>query len=113
WALQLRDRHATATLFDQAHPGDGEAWLRLCALWDEIGEQLIGALLSPFPPVRHGLGFVRHLPQAGGVDLLRLLLTPAADLWRGRFGGAAPSTLLAGNAGHSDIPLESPGSGAM
>lgn len=113
WALQLRDREKTAFLFEQAQPGDGEAWLRLCALWDEVGEHLIGSLLSPFPPLRHGAGFAASLPKAGGVDLLRMLLTPAADLWRGRFRGAAPSTLLAGNAGHSDIPLESPGSGAM
>lgn len=113
WALQVRDREQTAAGFEQAHPGDGEAWLRLCALWDQIGEQLIGALLSPFPPVRHGVGLAAKLPKVGGLDLVKMLLTPAVDLWRGRFQGKHPTILLAGNAGHSDIPLEAPGSGVM
>ena len=44
---------------------------------------------------------------------MRDLLTPAADLGRNRFAGIAPRILLAGNAGHSDIPLDAPGSGLM
>ena len=56
WALQERDREATAARMDAAHPGDGEAWLARCREWDAIGEHVVGALLSPFPPVRHSLG---------------------------------------------------------
>jgi len=44
---------------------------------------------------------------------VRQLLTPVADLGRTRFGGFAPRILLAGNAGHADIPLNAPGSGLM
>ena len=44
---------------------------------------------------------------------MRTLLTPAADLGNGSFGGDAPRLLLAGNAGHADIPLDAPGSGLM
>ncbi|WP_293783985.1 NAD(P)/FAD-dependent oxidoreductase, partial [uncultured Aeromicrobium sp.] len=113
WALQVRDREHTAAGFERAQPGDGEEWLRLCALWDEVGEHLIGALLSPLPPVRHGLGLAAKLPKTGGLDLVKLLLTPAAELGRGRLQGEHPRILLAGNAGHSDIPLHAPGSGAM
>lgn len=111
WALQHRDRNVTAGWMDEAHGGDGEKWLDLCRTWDQMGDQIIGALLSPFPPVRSGLGALRRLRAAGGLDLLKTFLTPAADLARERFGGDAPGLLLAGNAAHSDIPLESPGSG--
>ena len=55
WALLHRDREVTAGLMDDQHPGDGEAWLGLCADWDRIGDAIVGALLTPFPPVRPGL----------------------------------------------------------
>jgi phytoene dehydrogenase-like protein len=54
WAVLHRDRHVTAQLADELHPGDGEAWLRLVEQWDRIGDQIIGALLAPFPPVKSG-----------------------------------------------------------
>jgi phytoene dehydrogenase-like protein len=113
WALLHRDRDVTARLADAQHPGDGEAWLELCAEWDTIGEPLVGALLTPFPPVRPALGLLARLRRVGGLRFVRTLLTPAAELGQRRFGGVGPSILLAGNAGHSDIPLDSPGSGLM
>jgi phytoene dehydrogenase-like protein len=113
WALLHRDRETTARLAEAQHPGDGEAWLELCAQWDVVGEHLIGALLAPFPPVRPGLRLLTRVREVGGLDSVRTLLTPAAELGRNRFGGAALPTLLAGNAGHADIPLNAPGSGLM
>lgn len=111
WALQHRDRELTAGWMDEAHAGDGERWLDLCSTWDLMGDDVIGALLAPFPPVRSGLSALMNLRRSGGLDLVKTFLTPAADLARERFGGDGPGLLLAGNAGHSDIPLESPGSG--
>ena len=108
-----RNRDVTASWLDDLHPGDGGAWMELCAQWDRIGRSLIGGLLTPFPPVKAALGGLVRLPRAGGLQLVRDLLTPAADLGRHRFGGEAPRILLAGNAGHSDIPLDAPGSGLM
>jgi phytoene dehydrogenase-like protein len=113
WALLHRDREVTAALLDDQHRGDGDAWLELCADWDRIGDQLTGAFLSPFPPVRSGLAALTRLPKVGGLDFVKTLLTPAADLGRTRFGGEAARVLLAGNAGHADIPLDAPGSGLM
>ncbi len=113
WALLHRDREVTAALMDEQHPGDGEAWLDLCTTWDRVGEQVLGAFLSPFPPVRSGLGVLARLPGVGGLDFVRTLLTPAVELGRARFGGEGPRILLAGNAGHADIPLDAPGSGLM
>jgi phytoene dehydrogenase-like protein len=113
WGLVHRDRSITAGLLEQQHPGDGEAWLALCALWDRIGDQLIGALLSPFPPVRHGLAALARLRSVGGLDFVKLLLTPVTEVGQTRFAGPSAPILLAGNAGHADIPLTAPGSGLM
>lgn len=113
WALLTRDRQATAASMDAQHRGDGESWLRLCQEWDRIGDHLVGALLTPFPPVRSGLRALARLPGAGGLQLVKDLLTPATELARNRFAGTGPRLLLAGNAGHADIPLDSPGSGLM
>ncbi len=113
WAMLHRDRQVTAGSMEEQAPGDGEAWLALCEVWDRIGDQLVGSLLSPFPPVRHGLGLLGRLRSAGGLDLVKTLLTPAVDVGRARFAGDAPRILIAGNAGHADIPLTAPGSGLM
>ncbi len=113
WALLHRDRHVTAALMEEAAAGDGEAWLDTCAEWDRIGDQVVGALLSPFPPVRHGLAAAARLRSVGGLGFVRTLLSPATGLGRARFRGEAPRLLLAGNAGHADIPLDAAGSGLM
>src|SRR5688572_6534378 len=55
WALLHRDREVTARFMDEAHPGDGQAWLDLCREWDRIGEAVLHAVLTPFPPFRAGL----------------------------------------------------------
>ncbi|WP_243060682.1 NAD(P)/FAD-dependent oxidoreductase [Nocardioides sp. SR21] len=113
WAILHRDRAVTAGLLDDLHAGDGAAWLALCESWDAIGDDMVGALLSPFPPVRRTMTGLAHLRKAGGLDFVRMLLTPVASLARTRFGGTAPGLLLAGNGGHADIPLDAPGSGLM
>ncbi len=108
-----RDRDITAALMDEQHAGDGGSWLELCEQWDRIGDQLVKALLSPFPPVKNGLGALARLRGVGGLEFVRTMLTPAAELGLARFGGASPRLLIAGNAGHADIPLHAPGSGLM
>ena len=110
WALLHRDVEVTADLLEAACPGDGAAWRALVRRWEVIGEKIIDALLSPFPPVRAGLGAAVRLPRVGGMSFVRSMLAPAtAQL--GEFGGDGPRLLLAGNACHTDIPLDAPGSG--
>ena len=113
WALLHRDRHVTAGVLDELCPGDGDAWLGLCAEWDAVGDRLVKALVTPFPPLRHGAGMLARLPRAGGLDFVRTMVTPVASLGRTRFGGEGPRLLLAGNAAHADIPMDAPGSGLM
>ncbi len=113
WALLHRDRDDTAAALDELMPGDGAAWLDLCRGWDRIGPDVVGALLSPFPPVRHGLRATARLPRAGGLALVRELLTPARTLVDQRFHGPGPKMLLAANAAHADVAMDAPGSGLM
>lgn len=113
WALLHRDLELTAGLLDDAHPGDGAAWRDLAGTWDRVGDRLIEALLAPFPPVRTGGLALAQVARAGGLDLVRTLLSPAVDLARERFAGPGAPLLLAGNAAHADIPLTSPGSGLL
>ncbi len=113
WALLHRDRDLTASGLDALHAGDGEAWLDLCRTWDRIGSPLIDALTSPFPPLRAGSRLLPGLARSGGLDTVRMMATPVASLGRELFGGPAARLLLAGNAGHADFPLSSPGSGVF
>ncbi|WP_148574705.1 phytoene desaturase family protein [Nocardioides caldifontis] len=113
WAVLHRDREVTAALFDELAPGDGEAWLELCAQWDTIGGDIVDALLAPFPPVRAGARALARLRKVGGLEYVKELLSPVTDVGKVRFRGEAPRILLAGNAGHADIPLDSAGSAVM
>lgn len=113
WAAILRTPEETAAAFDAMCPGDGEAWLEMCRGWQRIGDDVIGALLSPFPPVRNGLKLLAKAPFAGGMDLARLALVPVRQLGEERFGGFAPRLLLAGNALHADFSPEGAGSGVF
>jgi len=113
WALLHRDPQVTAQLMDHQAPGDGEAWLELCATWDRIGDHVIRALLSPFPPLKEGSRALASLRKAGGMDTLRTLLSPAVEVGRQNFRGTSPRILIAGNAGHADLPLDAAGSGLM
>jgi phytoene dehydrogenase-like protein len=113
WAVLHRDRDRTAAGLDALHAGDGQAWLDLCRTWDRIGGPLVDALTSPFPPVRAGARLLPGLARSGGLDTVRRLATPVASLGRELFGGPAARLLLAGNAGHADFPLASPGSGVF
>ena len=113
WAVLHRDRALTASGLDDLRAGDGDAWLQLCRTWDRIGPALVDGLTSPFPPVKAGARLVPALARAGGLDTVRRLATPVASLGRELFAGPAARLLLAGNAGHADFPLSSPGSGVF
>jgi len=111
WALLHRDVERTADELDRHHAGDGDAWRQLHAQWSIIGPSLVNALLSPFPPVRAGLGALARLRRVGGLDFVRMCIEPAQSLVESRFSSQAAQLLLAGNAMHADIPMSAPGSG--
>ncbi|GGT79510.1 phytoene desaturase family protein [Actinomadura citrea] len=106
-AVLERDRHATAAGLDALGAGDGEAWLRLCRLWDDMGEDVLRALFTPFPPVRAALPLLRSARRAGGLRALRTLLAPVRTLGEQEFAGPGGPLLLAGSALHTDMFPES------
>lgn len=112
-AVLDRDRTATAAGLDRFAPGDGEAWLELCHIWDRLGDGIVDALFAPFPPVRAGAVLAARLRAAGGLRLARSLVLPVRRLGEEEFAEEGGRLLLAGNALHADLAPEAAGSGGF
>ena len=108
-ALLSREPSVTASSVEQFGEGDGEAWERLAADWRRLSPALLGALFTPFPPVRSGLRLARAL----GTDAARFArfgVLPVRRFAAEEFRGEGAATLLAGNALHTDLAPSAPGS---
>lgn len=112
-AVLDRDRTVTAGALDGFAQGDGEGWLGLCRVWDRLGDDIVKALFSPFPPVRAGSVLAARLRAAGGLRLARSLVLPVRRLGDEEFLGEGGKLLLAGNALHADLAPEAAGSGGF
>ncbi|MEV5975141.1 NAD(P)/FAD-dependent oxidoreductase [Streptomyces sp. NPDC051921] len=99
-------RRTTASLAGFAAP-DGAAWERLHRLWRRVGDDLVGCLFTPFPPVRAGLRLGARTGPGDGLRLLRTLLLPARHFGEEHFAGDGGRLLIAGNALHADLGPES------
>ncbi len=110
-ALLSLDLEETCASLECFAPGDGDAWRRLFELWRRAGPHLVGALLTPLPPLRPAGGLLRALGPRGLVELARLGLLPARRLADERFRGEGGGWLLAGNALHADLTPDSSGGG--
>ncbi|MFL6027595.1 MAG: phytoene desaturase family protein [Friedmanniella sp.] len=113
WAMLHRELDDTVKGLEAHAPGDGAAWRKLTEDWRIIGPSLVEALLTPFPPLKGGLSTLLRLPKVGGLDFVRTLLEPASTMGSSRFRAAAGQLLIAGNALHADIPMDSAGSGLL
>ncbi|MFJ6723261.1 phytoene desaturase family protein, partial [Streptomyces sp. NPDC091259] len=82
-------------------------WERLCALWQRTGDDILGCLFTPFPPVRAGARLAARLRAAEGLRLARRMLLPARRLGEEEFSGEGGRLLIAGNALHADLGPES------
>jgi len=103
----------TAAELESEAPGDGEAWMRLVEQWQVVRDDVLGALFTPFPPVRNMVGLLRRLGTADALRLARTFLLPVHRMGTELFAGESPRLLLAGNAMHADVPTVAPGSGAF
>ena len=110
-ALLSMDLEETCASLDGFAPGDGDAWRRLFDLWRRAGPHLVGALLTPLPPVRPGLGMLNALGPRGLADFTRFSLLPARRMAEESFKGEGGGWLIAGNALHADLTPESSGGG--
>ena len=102
----------TADVLEANRPGDGDEWRRLFSVWDRVGDDLIHAMLDPFPPVRAagalGLRLRKDLPR-----FARMAVTPVRRMSDERFQDSLPGLLLAANALHADLTPEMPPSGFL
>src|SRR3954463_14803774 len=101
----------TADALEAFAPGDGDAWRRLYGRWEQIGEDLLDALFTPFPPVKAGVRLAAKLGHRGLLNFVRFGLLPVRRLADETFSGAGAARLIAGNALHADLAPEQPGSG--
>ncbi len=109
-AVLSRNIERTAASADEFASGDGVAWKRLFAQWQDIREPLLDALFTPFPPVRPALRLLRHTGTADALRLARMLTLPARRFGEELFEGEGARLLLAGNAAHSDLSVDNAGS---
>lgn len=112
-AVLHRDRARTAAGLAAHDPRDGDAWLRLCAQWDDVGEVVLRTLFTAFPPVRGPLDLLRRIGTADALRLARFLALPARRMGEELFASEHARLLLAGNAVHADAPPDAPGSGVF
>jgi len=105
-----RDLQETMASLERFATGDGKAWQRLYGLWETIGDKLLGALMSPFPPVADGARLAARLGPLGLARFARFGVLPVQRLAAEAFGGDGGPRLLAGNALHADLAPEAPGS---
>ncbi|MEU9394802.1 NAD(P)/FAD-dependent oxidoreductase [Streptomyces sp. NPDC048324] len=104
---------ATAASLDAFAPGDGAAWHRLHEIWEQLRPDLLGALFTPFPPVKSAARLAVRLRAAGGLRMARTLALPVRRMGEEEFEGQGGRLLLAGNALHADLAPEATGSGGF
>ena len=98
------DPAATSASIDAFAPGDGAVWDRLYRKWDRAGEEIIGALLAPFPPIRRALRVARALGPRELLGFGRLSLWSLDRVAR-EFRGTGGQLLLGGNMAHTDLSV--------
>lgn len=112
-AVVSRDVDATAASLEGFGEGDGDAWRRLVALFDELGDALVEAIFTPFPPVGAAARLARRLGVAGGLRFARMALTPVRRFAEEEFRGDGGRLILAGSALHADLAPETTASTAF
>ncbi|CCH31088.1 phytoene desaturase family protein [Saccharothrix espanaensis] len=102
-ALLSRDLERTAESVGAFAPGDATAWRAEFERWRRVRDDLLGAVLRPFPPVRPGLRLLRGLGASDALRFARMVAQPVRAFGDERFAGDGAKILLAGNALHTDL----------
>jgi phytoene dehydrogenase-like protein len=105
------DLDETAGSLDALVPGDGDAWRTLYSLWQRVGDDLIKALFTPFPPITSPVKIATKLGLKELVRFARFAMVPVRRMAEEEFQGPGGGLLLAGNAMHTDLSPETTTSG--
>lgn len=105
-----RDLDVTAASVDGFGAGDGATWRRIVTEWERLSGPVIDALFRPFPPVAPALRLLARLGPAGALRFARFGVLPVRRYAEEQFRGVGGGLLLAGNALHTDLTPEQPGS---
>ncbi|MGB3444102.1 MAG: NAD(P)/FAD-dependent oxidoreductase [Actinophytocola sp.] len=109
--VMSREAETTAKAVAEFAAADAEAWHAEFAYWQRIRDDVLDAILSPFPPVRAGARLARRLGPAGLLRFARRAVLPVRALAGERFAGEGARALFAGNAMHTDLGPDDAGSG--
>jgi phytoene dehydrogenase-like protein len=111
-AVLYRDVERTAESVERFAAGDGDRWRAEYRAWQEVGEPLMRAMFSPFPPVRSAVALLRRAGTAQALRLARRFVLSVARLGAEEFAGEGARLLLAGCALHTDLgPTDALGGG--
>ncbi|GIJ68995.1 FAD-dependent oxidoreductase [Virgisporangium ochraceum] len=102
-AVLSRDLDATAASLDSFAKGDGDRWRSLYREWLTVVDDLIPAMLTPFPPVRAAARLLTRNSVADTVRLARRFVLPTRLFGDRTFGGDGARVLIAGLALHTDL----------
>lgn len=108
-----RHTEDTAESVAAFNPADGDAWLAEVACWQRVRDDLVDAILTPFPPVRAGARLARTLGASEFTRFARSMLLPVRAYAGERFAGDGARALLTGCALHTDLGPDSAGSGVF
>jgi phytoene dehydrogenase-like protein len=105
-AVLSRRLEETAASLDAFAPGDGEAWIALYRLWERVGEALLEAMVTPFPPVRAGARIMAGVGRGELARFVRTMLLPLRRFGEEHFRGEGARRLIGGNALHTDLTAD-------
>jgi phytoene dehydrogenase-like protein len=111
--LLSQDIERTAASVSAFAPQDGDAWRAEFEMWSRIRDDVLDAVLRPFPPVRAGLGLLRSLGTADALRLARMLTQPVRAVGDEKFAGEGAKLLFAGNTMHTDLGPDQAGGGVF
>jgi phytoene dehydrogenase-like protein len=111
--LLSRDLDRTAASVATFDPRDADRWHAEFAQWQRIRDDLLDAILRPFPPVRAPGRLLRTLGAADLLRLARRFTLPVRRLGEELFSGDGARILFAGNAMHTDLGPDRAGGGVF
>ncbi len=100
------DLEETVAGLEAIAPGDGEAWRQLYDRYDRIRDGIVGALLTPFPPIRALGRIVAKLRPSEVLRFARFGVLSMRRLGQETFASEVSARLLAGNGLHADFSPE-------